>query len=82
MIFLSASYCGRDDLRTKVRQLAISHRETALGPITCSIGIAEFPEHGSTAEELLRVADKCLYEAKTQGRDRTTTLVKLLRPIA
>ena len=71
-----------DDLHTKVKKLAIRHRETALGPITCSIGIAEFPEHGSTAEELLRVADKCLYEAKTQGRDRTTTLVKLLRPIA
>ena len=71
-----------DDLRTKVRQLAISHRETALGPITCSVGIAEFPEDGSTAEELLRVADKCLYEAKTQGRDRSATLVKPLPPIA
>jgi diguanylate cyclase (GGDEF)-like protein len=71
-----------DDLRTKVRQLAISHRETALGPITCSVGIAEFPEDGSTAEELLRVADKCLYEAKTQGRDRSATLVKLLPPIS
>jgi diguanylate cyclase (GGDEF)-like protein/PAS domain S-box-containing protein len=71
-----------DDLRTKVRQLAISHRETALGPITCSVGIAEFPEDGSTAEELLRVADKCLYEAKTQGRDRSATLVKLLPPTA
>jgi diguanylate cyclase (GGDEF)-like protein/PAS domain S-box-containing protein len=71
-----------DDLRTKVRQLAISHRETALGPITCSVGIAEFPEDGSTAEELLRVADKCLYEAKTQGRDRSATLVKLMPPIA
>ncbi len=71
-----------DELRTKLKKLAIRHRETALGPITCSIGIAEFPEDGSTAEELLRVADKCLYEAKTQGRDRTTTLVKLLPPFA
>jgi diguanylate cyclase (GGDEF)-like protein/PAS domain S-box-containing protein len=71
-----------DDLRSKVRQLAISHRETALGPITCSVGIAEFPVDGSTAEELLRVADKCLYEAKTQGRDRSATLVKPLPPIA
>ena len=71
-----------DDLRTKVRQLAISHRETALGPITCSVGIAEFPEDGSTAEELLRVADKFLYEAKTQGRDRSVTQVKLLPPMA
>jgi diguanylate cyclase (GGDEF)-like protein len=52
----------------------------AMGPITCSIGIAEFPVDGSTVEELLRVADKCLYEAKKQGRDRTATLHKLLSP--
>ena len=71
-----------DYLRTKVKKLVISHRETPLGPITCSIGIAEFPVDGSTAEELLRVADKCLYEAKTQGRDRTVTRDKLLAPIA
>jgi diguanylate cyclase (GGDEF)-like protein/PAS domain S-box-containing protein len=69
-----------DDLRTKVKNLAMSHREMAMGPITCSIGIAEFPVDGSTAEELLRVADKCLYEAKKQGRDRTATLHKLLSP--
>jgi diguanylate cyclase (GGDEF)-like protein/PAS domain S-box-containing protein len=67
-----------DELRAKVKGLAISHREMALGPMTCSIGIAEFPVDGSTAEELLRVADKCLYEAKTQGRDRTATMHKLL----
>jgi diguanylate cyclase (GGDEF)-like protein/PAS domain S-box-containing protein len=71
-----------DDLRTKVRMLALSYRETALGPITCSIGIAEFPVDGSTAQELFRVADKCLYDAKAQGRDRTVTLVKLLPPVA
>ncbi len=70
-----------DDLRTKVKGLAMSHRETALGPITCSIGIAEFPVDGSTAEELLRVADKCLYEAKKQGRDRIATRYKLLSPM-
>ncbi len=62
-----------DELRSKVKNLTVRHREMALGPITCSIGIAEFPVDGSTAEELLRVADKCLYEAKTQGRDRIVT---------
>jgi diguanylate cyclase (GGDEF)-like protein/PAS domain S-box-containing protein len=67
-----------DDLHVKVKTLTISHREMALGSVTCSIGIAEFPVDGSTAEELLRVADKCLYEAKTQGRDRTVTQVKVL----
>jgi diguanylate cyclase (GGDEF)-like protein/PAS domain S-box-containing protein len=71
-----------DDLRSKVRMLALSYRDTALGPITCSIGIAEFPVDGSTAQELFRVADKCLYDAKAQGRDRTVALVKPLPPVA
>ena len=43
------------------------------GPIetpTFSIGVAAFPEHGTTAELLLRAADLALYAAKEAGRDR------------
>jgi diguanylate cyclase (GGDEF)-like protein len=38
--------------------------------ITLSIGIAEFPEHGQTAEEVISCADEALYEAKRAGRNR------------
>jgi diguanylate cyclase (GGDEF)-like protein len=38
--------------------------------ITLSIGIAEFPEHGQTAEEVISSADEALYEAKRAGRNR------------
>jgi len=41
--------------------------------ITTSIGIAEFPEDGSTVRELLITADNRLYEAKNQGRNRVVT---------
>jgi diguanylate cyclase (GGDEF)-like protein/PAS domain S-box-containing protein len=61
-----------NDLRVEVKKLSINHRNTILEPITFSVGLAAFPEHGSTAEELFRVADKCLYDSKTQGRDRIT----------
>ncbi|GLY03354.1 hypothetical protein Acsp01_37330 [Actinoplanes sp. NBRC 101535] len=37
--------------------------------ITVSIGVAVFPEHGSTAQEVLEVADEALYAAKNSGRD-------------
>jgi diguanylate cyclase (GGDEF)-like protein/PAS domain S-box-containing protein len=37
---------------------------------TISIGIVLFPEHGSTAEELLSRADLAMYEAKRDGRNR------------
>ena len=41
-----------------------------LGGITVSLGVAVFPEHGSTLEMLLRAADVALYEAKRAGRDQ------------
>ncbi|WP_229068004.1 diguanylate cyclase [Actinoplanes sp. DH11] len=37
--------------------------------ITVSIGIAVFPEHGNTAQEVLDAADQALYAAKNAGRD-------------
>lgn len=37
--------------------------------VTASIGIALFPEHGNTFEELLARADSAMYEAKGAGRN-------------
>ena len=37
---------------------------------TCSMGVAFFPQDGDTPEELLARADRAMYEAKDQGRDR------------
>ena len=37
--------------------------------VTASIGIALFPEHGNTIEELLARADSAMYEAKGAGRN-------------
>jgi diguanylate cyclase (GGDEF)-like protein len=38
--------------------------------ITISIGVAEFPEHGATAEAVMSRADEALYDAKRGGRNR------------
>lgn len=38
--------------------------------VTASIGVSNFPENGSTPEELFRIADVTLYEAKQNGRNR------------
>ena len=39
--------------------------------ITISSGIATFPEDGTTIDEILKEADKALYIAKDQGRNKT-----------
>lgn len=36
------------------------------------MGVAVFPDHGRTAQELVEAADKALYHSKNAGRDRVT----------
>jgi diguanylate cyclase (GGDEF)-like protein/PAS domain S-box-containing protein len=42
--------------------------------ITVSIGVAAFPQHGSTVESLINTADKRLYIAKEGGRNRVSVV--------
>ena len=50
--------------------MTVEHQGQMLGRITVSAGVACFPEHGTTADELLRAGDTALYRAKQLGRDR------------
>ena len=38
--------------------------------LTCCVGLANYPAHGRTREALLDAADKAMYRAKSQGRNR------------
>lgn len=59
-----------DQLREGVKHLHVQHRGQALGPVTASLGVAVFPEHGASSDDLFRAADEALFQAKAQGRDR------------
>ena len=39
-------------------------------PVTISLGVAEYPKHGENRDEMVRVADAALYDAKVKGRNR------------
>lgn len=43
---------------------------------TISMGLAAYPEHGDTKEELIRAADRALYTAKNTGRNRVVVYVE------
>ena len=69
---LDQAYLAVERFRQSFTRATLSERYglQARG-ITVSAGIAAFPQDGSDAESLLRVADDRLYEAKSGGRDRT-----------
>ncbi len=43
-------------------------------PVTVSIGLAAFPEHGQTPTAMISSADAALYEAKRLGRNRVVAV--------
>lgn len=59
-----------EELRKGVKKLLVYHLGKLLGKCTISLGVAVFPEHGFTRDELLKNADDALYRAKNEGRDR------------
>lgn len=50
-------------------------------PVTCSIGLAGYPQDGDTAEQLLAAADQAMYKAKELGGDRAIGRRQIVRPV-
>ena len=59
-----------EKFRQEIRDYEIEHDGQHLGPVTLSIGISMFPDHGTNAQKLLQAADNALYRAKNSGRNR------------
>jgi diguanylate cyclase (GGDEF)-like protein len=52
----------------RLTETTLPHQE----PLTLSFGVAYFPNHGTTMEELIRNADLSLYQSKQAGKNRYT----------
>lgn len=59
-----------EQLRGAFKYLDVQHQGHSLKAGTLSVGVADFPQHGSTPEMILRAADLALFRAKADGRDR------------
>jgi two-component system cell cycle response regulator len=73
---------GAELLGLRVRQeLAARTFVTKDGPlsVTCSIGVATYPQGGKDWEELFKATDEALYASKRAGRDRVTLWSPRLR---
>lgn len=56
-------------LLNRVRALQISHAASPAGIVTISLGLALLPRDEQDLSEVIRVADKALYQAKHLGRN-------------
>jgi len=61
-----------EKIRTELEKSSIEHSESPANVVTVSIGISTLSGSKSdTPEDLIDIADKALYVAKTNGRNRT-----------
>ena len=61
--------------RQEAHQLRVTSGDRVLPPLTLSLGIAIYPEHGATLQKVLKCADAALYASKRAGRNRVTVAV-------
>jgi len=59
-----------DLMRESAGKLRIQYEGQTLKAVTLSLGVAIFPDHGSTMDVFLAAADTALYRAKRSGRNR------------
>jgi diguanylate cyclase (GGDEF)-like protein len=74
---IQAALLVAERIRQAVEKMVVpSGMDKPLPRVTVSLGIATYPEHGKSLEDLLKASDKALYESKHAGRNRATVYVE------
>jgi diguanylate cyclase (GGDEF)-like protein/PAS domain S-box-containing protein len=68
---LEAALKRAEQLRQKCAEAIIYHEGHQI-QVTLSFGVAVYPKHGSSVDEVLNNADRALYISKQTGRNRVT----------
>jgi diguanylate cyclase (GGDEF)-like protein len=69
---LAAAIQRTEEMRQRVREIAINVEGRKVSGVTMSAGVAMFPADGETPETLFQAADRAVYRSKNEGRDRIT----------
>jgi diguanylate cyclase (GGDEF)-like protein len=69
-----------DPLRAALAETAPHREGRPLPPVTASVGVAAFPDHGGSVADLLEAADTAMYRAKRAGRNRVCAAGKHATP--
>jgi diguanylate cyclase (GGDEF)-like protein len=74
VLLLDTDLDSAQQIAEKLREMVAGHpfphaEEQPLGCVSISIGVAAWPDHGTTPETLVEAADQALYAAKAFGRD-------------
>jgi diguanylate cyclase (GGDEF)-like protein len=77
--FFEDARAWAERFREEVRRKPPKEKDIDL-PVTVSIGLAEAPSQRITVEELLQRADKALYAAKENGRNRVAVYADPVTP--
>lgn len=65
-----SAFCCAEKLRLLVKNHHWEFKGCTLGKVSMSVGVATYPTHGQSVEELTKIADVALYHAKENGRDQ------------
>lgn len=57
-------------MRVAVEAIGVCYGEKSLRRVTISLRVAVGPQHGTLPQDLMRVADDALYDAKGRGRNQ------------
>jgi diguanylate cyclase (GGDEF)-like protein len=71
-----------EHLRQGLEALELPHPAAPLGHLTASLGVASLVPSNQRLEELIEMADRALYEAKTAGRNRVSASAESEAPPA
>jgi diguanylate cyclase (GGDEF)-like protein/PAS domain S-box-containing protein len=67
---LAAALPSVERICQEIKRRRCRYRGQTLPGVTVSAGLAQYPGHGTSPQDLLRAADEAMYAAKNAGRDR------------